>query len=55
MENWKHIHVRTLLKKVECEMLKKIRYAKPCGLIISGVESSTSINMCDLEFYSCNM
>ena len=55
MEKRKHIHVRTLLKKVECEMLKEMRYAKPCGLIISGVESSTSINMCDLEFYSCNM
>ena len=55
MEKRKHIHVRTLLNKVEYKMLKEMRYAKPCDVIISGVESSTSINMCNLEFYSCNM
>ena len=34
-------HVRTPLKTVECRMLREIRYAKLCGLIIPGVESNT--------------
>lgn len=48
-----HSH-RTSLKKVECGMLREMRYAKPCGLIIPGVESST-LNTYDSDFYSCNM
>ena len=39
--NKKHSHVRTPLKTVKCRMLRKMRYAKLCGLIIPGVESST--------------
>ena len=54
VENWKYVHVRTPLRKVEYGMLRKMRYAKPCGLIIPGVENNT-LNMCDSDFYSCNM
>ena len=54
MENQKYVHVGTPLKKVECGMLREMRYAKSCGLIIPGVESST-LNMCDSDFYSCNI
>ena len=54
MENQKHVHVRTSLKKVKCGMLIEMRYAKSCGLIIPGVESNT-LNMCDSDFYSCNL
>ena len=34
--------------------VREMRYAEPCGLIIPRVESST-LNMCDSDFYSCNM
>ena len=54
VENWKHVDIETSLKKVECGMLREMRYAKSCGLIIPGEESST-LNMCDSDFYSCNM
>ena len=37
----KHSHVGNPLKTVECGMLREMRYAKLCGLIILGVESST--------------
>ena len=40
--NRKHTHVEPPLKKVECGMLREMRYAKPFGLIIPGVESITS-------------
>ena len=39
--NKKHSHIETPLKIVECGMLREMRYAKLCGLIIPGVESST--------------
>ena len=54
VENRKHVHIETPLKKVECRMLREMRYAKPCGLIILGVESSI-LNMCYSDFYSCNI
>ena len=57
MENWKHVDIETSLKKVECGMLREMRYAKSCGLIIPGEESST-LNICRFidvnAFFSSN-
>ena len=39
--NKKDNHVGSPLKIVDRGMLREMRYAKPCGLIIPGVESST--------------
>ena len=39
--NKKHNHVGSPLKTVDCGMLREMRYAKLCGLIIPRVESST--------------
>ena len=49
--NKKHSHVRTPLKTIDCGMLREIRYAKLCGLIIPGVERVVLY----LDFYDCNM
>ena len=39
--NKKHNHVESPLMTVDCGMLREMRYAKLCGLIIPRVESST--------------